>query len=252
MKISKRFKSVSFKALTAGTLFSFYLFKFKKPVFMSVPEEESEKDDFNMFDEPDSDFGQDEEIMEAFKNPNITEQEKNFLKKQMKLQSIQPLPFSKLHAIFKTGVDEEKWNGIRGVLDYTPNQLSKFEFSLNLDGTKSLKNHKISTMCMVPFHEKSQEGAFLIGRKDGDQSLGLQCHVNLGESDKILLISSHPKPNINEGHYVIEYSHEFERCNAAIKVSNMETSVSMTAALYKNIFLGFEGVKHVFNKLFTN
>jgi len=100
-------------------------------------------------------------------------------------------------------------------------------------------------MSIVPFSERSQNEAFLIGRKEGDQSLALQCHLNLSESSKIFLVSSHPKPDINQGNYVLEYTHEFERLNATVKVSNMETSVSAVSALYKNVFIGFEAVKHV-------
>jgi hypothetical protein len=184
-------------------------------------------------------------MMKFLQDPGISEEEKAMLKKQLKQQSIQPLPFSKLHAPFKQGVEEEKWNGLRGVLEWSPNQMNKMEYTLIVDNKKLLNNYKLSAMAIVPFSERSQNGAFLIGRKEGDQSLGLQCHLNLSDSSKILLVSSHPKPDINQGHYIFEYSHEFERLSTSIKMSNMETSFSAVAALYKNLFLGFEAVKHV-------
>jgi len=228
---------------------SFYLFKLYKEKTIKCHSEEEEifesKEDFNLFDETDKELSEDDDFMKAMQDPTLSEEEKIMLKKHMKQQSIQPLPFSKLSAPFKHGIEEEKWNGIRGIFDWTPNQMAKIEYSLTLDSIKSFKNYKISTMTLIPFSERSQNGLFLIGRKEGDQSLALQCHLNLNENNKILIVSSHPKPDVNQGHYVMEYTREWERLPSSVKVSNMETSVSAVAALYKNIFVGFEAVKHV-------
>ena len=212
-----------------------------------IPEEDdiTMKDGQSLIDENDSELNQDDEFLKVLNDPSLSEEERAMLKRQMKQQSIQPFPFSKLHAPFKLGVDEEKWNGLRGVLEWSPNQINKMEYTLIVDNRKIFNNYKLSVMSIIPFSERSQNGAFLIGRKEGDQSLGLQCHLNLSDSSKILLVSSHPKPDMNQGHYVFEYSHDFERLNATVKMSNMETSLSAVASLYKNIFLGFEAVKHV-------
>ncbi len=247
MKISIP-KFFSLKSIPIS-IFSFYILNnFKNHnIGKCIPEEEEDssmKESSNIIEE-DSELNQDEEFMKVLQDPSLTEEERTMLKKQLKQQSIQPFPFSKLHAPFKQGVEEEKWNGLRGVLEWNPNQMNKMEYTLIVDNKKLLNNYKLSTMAIIPFSEKSQNGAFLIGRKEGDQSLGLQCHLNLSDSSKILLVASHPKPDINQGHYVLEYSHEFERLNTSVKISNMETSLSAVAAIYKNIFFGFEAVKHV-------
>ncbi len=221
----------------------------KKKSIKCIPEVE---EDLNLKDvnsqsteESDPDLNGDEDFMKVLNDPSLSEEERAMLKRQMKQQSIQPFPFSKLHAPFRLGVDEEKWNGFRGIMEWSPNQINKMEYTLIVDNRKFLNNYKMSVMSIIPFSERSQNGAFLIGRKEGDQSLGLQCHLNLSDSSKILLVSSHPKPDINQGHYAFEYSHDFERLNTSFKISNMDTSLSATAALYKNLFLGFEASKHV-------
>jgi hypothetical protein len=175
----------------------------------------------------------------------MDEEEKQTFKRQMKKMSFQPLPFSKYHAAFKLGLEEEKWNGMRFILEFNPNQMNKLEYTLIMDNKKLFNNYKISGMSILPFSDRSQNGAFLMGRKEGDQSLGMQCHLNLSENDKILFVASHPKPDINQGHYVMEYTREFDRLNTSVKVSNMEMSLSASALIYKNLFAGFEAVKHV-------
>lgn len=248
MKISNSLKFASSKALFA-TLSGLYIFKSYKERSLAkcIPEEDdnlNQKEGFN-FEEADAELSQDDDFMKALQDPSLSEDERSMLRKQMKQQAIQPFPFSKLHAPFKTGVEEEKWTGLRGVLEWSPNQMAKMEYTLILDNKRNLNNYKLSAMTLVPFSERSQNGAFLIGRKEGDQSLALQCHLNLSEASKILLVSSHPKPDINQGHYVFEYSYEFERLVTSFKLSNMEVGGSATAAIYKNIFLGFEAIKHV-------
>jgi hypothetical protein len=253
ISMSKLFRSKFLPASLAVVLFhNFQKYKGINTSLKCAAEEEEDfsvKDGQNTIDEQDPELAQDEEFMRVMQDPALTDEERAVLKKQLKQQSIQPFPFSKLHTPFKLGVDEEKWNGLRGILEWSPNQINKMEYTLILDNKqKPLNNYKMSVMSIIPFSERSQNGAFLIGRKEGDQSLGLQCHLNLNDSSKILLVSSHPKPDINQGHYVFEYCHDFERLNATVKVSNMETSVSSSAAVYKNIFLGFEAVKHVNSK----
>jgi hypothetical protein len=248
MKISNMFKKIPSRAATAFFcgLYTFKLYK-ERSLARCIPEEDesySMKDNFGSVDENDVELTQDDDFMKAMQDPSLTEEEKAMLRKQMKQQSIQPFPFSKLHAPFKVGMEDEKWTGFRGIVDWSPNQMAKIEYTVLVDNKKA-PNYKLSAMTLVPFSERSQNGAFLIGRKEGDQSLGLQCHLNLSESSKVLLVSSHPKPDINQGHYVCEYTHEWERLVASVKLSNMETSVSFCAAAYKNLFLGFEAVKHV-------
>lgn len=244
------------KLIPASVLTMFLLKDFKSKNTIKCASEEEE--DFsikegaqNFVEDNDPELSGDEEFTKMLADPSISDEERAMLRRQLKQQSIQPFPFSKLHAPFKLGVEEEKWNGVRGVLEWSPNQINKMEYTLIVDNKKLLNNYKLSVMSIIPFSERSQNGAFLIGRKEGDQSLGLQCHLNLSETSKILLVSSHPKPDLNQGHYVFEYSHDFERLNTTVKMSNMETSVSACAALYKNIFVGFEAVKHV-NKIYIN
>lgn len=249
MKISNLFKKSPSSGVAAFCC-GFYMLKMYKEMNTAkcIPEEDENynmKESFANYEESDVELNQDEEFMKAMQDPMLSEEEKAMLRRQMKQQSIQPFPFSKLHAPFKVGIEDEKWMGFRGVFDWSPNQMSKVEYTMILDDKRSLKNYKLSAMTLVPFSERSQNGAFLIGRKEGDQSLGLQCHLNLSENDKILLVSSHPKPDINQGHYVFEYTREFERLVGSVKFSNMESSLSACVALYKNVFLGFEAVKHV-------
>ncbi len=240
------FNIFAFKGSVAS-LGAFYFFnKYKKQNVISCQSKSDdtlELEDLNIENDPELNL--DEDFMQALQDPTMSEEEKQMFKRQMKQMSIQPLPFSKYHAAFKLGIEEEKWNGLRLSLEFNPNQMNKIEYSLLIDSKNVFKNYKISGMSIVPFSERSQNGAFLMGRNEGDQSLGMQCHLNLNENNKLLVVASHPKPDINQGHYVVEYNREFERLNTTVKVSNMDYSLSASAAIYKNLFAGFEAVKHV-------
>ena len=242
MKRFNKFNIFPIKGIIASFSALYFLNNFKNNNVMNCYAKEEDKSEF---DENDAELNLDEEYKQALQDPTMDEEEKITLKNQFKKMSFQPLPFSKYHAAFKLGLEEEKWNGMRFILEFNPNQMNKLEYSVTMDNKKLFNNYKISGMSILPFEERSQNGAFLMGRKEGDQSLGMQCHLNLGENDKILLVASHPKPDINQGHYVAEYTREFERLNTSVKISNMEFGVSASALMYKNLFLGFEAVKHV-------
>lgn len=89
------------------------------------------------------------------------------------------------------------------------------------------------------------QGLFLVGRKEGDQSLQLQGHFNLSRHDKFSLVVNHPKPDLNMAMYVLEYTRDFDRFTTGVKLSNQEMSVSACSTLYKNTFIGIEAVKAV-------
>jgi hypothetical protein len=245
----KRFNKLNifpFKTVFASFSALYFLNYFKNRNILncySQGEDKAEFEDVNI--DNDAELNLDEDFMQAIQDPTMSDEEKQMFKRQMKQMSIQPLPFSKYHAAFKLGLEEEKWNGMRFVLEFNPNQMNKLEYTLIMDNKKLFNNYKISAMSIIPFSDRSQNGAFLMGRKEGDQSLGMQCHLNLTENDKILCVASHPKPDLNQGHYVVEYNREFERLSTTIKVSNMELSASASASIYKNLFAGFEAVKHV-------
>jgi hypothetical protein len=244
MKRFNRFNIFPFKSLVASFGALYFLNSYKNKNVVNCREEKSEFEDLEI--ENDSELNLDEDFMQAIQDPTMSEEEKQMFKRQMKQMSIQPLPFSKYHAAFKLGLEEEKWNGLRFILEFNPNQINKLEYTMIMNGNKKiLDNYKISAMSIIPFSDRSQNGAFLMGRKEGQESLGMQCHLNLSDNDKVLFVASHPKPDINQGHYVVEYTREFERLNTSFKVSNMEVGLSASASIYKNLFAGFEAVKHV-------
>ena len=177
----------------------------------------------------------------------MTDEDRQMLLKELKKQDIQPLPFSKLSAPFKSGIDEEKWTGIRGIYDWQANSLYKMEFTGIIDNARRLNNVKVNTMAVLPLQTgRGDKAIFLMGRKDfADFSQGLQAHVNLSDRSKLSLVASHPKPDISQGHYVAEYSYEFDRLITSLKFSNMDSSFSAVATVMKNVFVGFEAVKHV-------
>ena len=115
-----------------------------------IPEEEEDitmKEGQSLIDENDSELNQDDDFLKVLNDPSLSEEERAMLKRQMKQQSIQPFPFSKLHAPFKLGVDEEKWNGLRGVLEWSPNQINKMEYTLIVDNRKIF--NKFNKRCEV-------------------------------------------------------------------------------------------------------
>lgn len=247
MKRFNNFRIFPFKSLfvSFGALYFLNLNKNKNVMnCYGKGEEKSEVEDIGM--ENDAELNLDEDFMQAIQDPTMSEEEKQMFKRQMKQMSIQPLPFSKYHAAFKLGLEEEKWNGLRLILEFNPNQMNKLEYTMIVNNNKKIFNNmKMSAMSIIPFSDRSQNGAFLMGRKEGDESLGMQCHLNLTDNDKVLFVASHPKPDINQGHYVVEYTRELERLNLSFKLSNMEFGVSGSASIYKNLFAGFEAVKHV-------
>jgi hypothetical protein len=85
----------------------------------------------------------------------------------------------------------------------------------------------------------------LVGRNEGGQGLMLQSHFSLTATDKISVISQHPKPDVNQGFYMAEYNHKFDRLDTTVKVSNNENSFTAAGTVYKNIFLGFEATLNV-------
>ncbi len=90
-----------------------------------------------------------------------------------------------------------------------------------------------------------EQGIFLVGRKEGDQSLQMQLHYNISRKDKISVVCNHPKPDLNMSMYVFEYGRDFDRLNTSLKITNQEISVSACTALYKNTFIGMEVVSVV-------
>lgn len=80
----------------------------------------------------------------------------------------------------------------------------------------------------------------LVGRNEGGQGLMLQAHFGLDANTKISVISQHPKPDINQGVYVAELNRKFNRLDTTLKLSNHESSLSATAAVFKDVFVGFD------------
>jgi hypothetical protein len=241
MKRFSKFNLFPFKTALVGFSSLYFLNNYSNNKY-ALCQAEANTDELNL--ENDSELNLDEDFMQAIQDPTMTDEDRAMFRRQMKQMAIQPLPFSKFHCQFKQHLEEEKWNGMRLILEFNPNQMNKLEYNLVIDDKKFWNNYKINAMSIVPFHERSQNGAFFMGRKEGD-SLGLQCHLNFGENDKLLLIASHPKNDVSQAHYVAEYSREFERINTTFKLSNMELSVAASASIYKNLFTGFEAVKHV-------
>lgn len=196
----------------------------------------------------DDDLELDDEFKEMMESPMAAPEEKEMIKQELRKQEIQPmLSFSRLNQIYKNGVEDEKWNGLKLNLEFKPNQLLTMDYNITIDNHKKLlNNYRVSCMSFIPFNERTQNGVMLIGRKEGDQAVALQGHLMLTDKDKVTLVAQHPKADLNQAVYAAEYTHEFDRMNLGVKYSNMEPlSISSVATLYKNIFVGCEAYKHV-------
>lgn len=89
-----------------------------------------------------------------------------------------------------------------------------------------------------------------MGNNDSGNTLGLQSHISISDKDKIALIAQFPKPDPNQAMLIAEYDRSWERLETSFKLSNMGSSVSATATIMKNTFLGFEASLNVHvNKL---
>ncbi len=238
----RKFFNSKFMKLVPASLVTAYLFKnsFRK---MKCEVEE----DLNLPKEVEEEISGDEELQKALNDPGLSDEERRMIRKQLRQQSIQPPQFSKMDNFCKVCLEDDKWTGLRGILEWTPNNLNKIEYTLILDNLQmKMNNYKVNLMSIVPYSDHSQSGAFLIGRKCSKVK-ALQGFFNITETSKIHLVSQHPKPDMSQGYYSAEYVHDFERLNLTLKMSNMDSSVSLISPIYKNVFFGFEAAKNVCN-----
>jgi hypothetical protein len=85
-----------------------------------------------------------------------------------------------------------------------------------------------------------------VGRKEGENVQQLQSHINFSSVDRVSIVAAHPKPDMNQAQYIFEYTHDFDRLNTTLKISNQEWGFSSMATLARNTFVGFEAIKHVY------
>lgn len=185
----------------------------------------------------------DDEFSSLLDNPYASEEEKASIKQEINNQEHQPgIPFSRLASVYSNNNDE-KWDGLKFCLNFKPNQLFSMDYSTIIEKGKSIfKNIQTGCMCFIPTNQSN--GIMFVGRKDPPSSLVLQSHFILSNTDKIAVIAQYPKDDMSQALYSAEYSHDFDRVNAALKCSTVDPfSVSAITSIYRNVFLGIEAYK---------
>lgn len=182
-------------------------------------------------------------------NKGVKEEEKDQIINEYNTSVNQPLiNYSGLNKVFKSPM-EDIFSGVKVFLNLTPNDYFHLNYncSLQKNGIKNLiKDYALNLISFFPRTGalNPNDGTLFVGRKEG-KSLLLQSNTIFNNTkDKIVFTLQHQNEKLDQSIYQTEYSHDFDRLNFSMKISNAEPfSFSTVSPIYKNLFLGIEAYK---------
>lgn len=163
-------------------------------------------------------------------------------KEMMKSIMYTPPAFKSFNQNCKCPLDDEMWNGLRLTGSYSPLQSFKFDVESNFE--QNARSTKYNFVSMIQNQNNPTQGLVIVGRNDVAYVHSMQLHATLSQFDRLSIVANFKKNDLNQCMYEMEYNKSFERLNLAAKLSNMGSSMALTANAYKNFHLGIETHLH--------
>lgn len=182
----------------------------------------------------DMDDDQLKEIQELLDNPEMDQDTYNELMSQK--MNLQPPPFKNFMNNYKCHTDDDLWSGLKISAEYNPMQTFKFDGDLILSPTG--KSHKLNLFTLIPSKTNPNQAIVALARINPKCVSSTQVHVNFSKNDRLSLVVNN-KQN-EQIIYEAEFNKTYDRANAAIKLSNMQSSIAGSVNVFKNLHFGTE------------
>lgn len=190
------------------------------------------KSDIDMDLPFDMDEDQLKEIQEILENPEMDPDTYN----ELMSQNLQPPPFKNFMNNFKCHSDDDLWSGLKFSAEYNPMQTFKFDGDLIL--SPAGKTHKLNLFTLLPSKTNPNQAIVALARYNPKCVSSTQVHINFSKNDRLSFVVNN-KQN-EQIIYEAEFNKTFNRANTSVKLSNMQSSISGSVNVFKNVHFGTE------------